>query len=168
MAKRRAKRMYGTHESITTYGGDGRPVSRVCTHCGEDKTMTCFHRNGTDKNGYPEYRLECKVCYNAKRKENANSNKHAEFVGHQRSRGETAIDYTYTEWRETVIFFGGQCAYCGATMRRNQTLTRDHLLPVSKGGKTAQGNIVPACASDRKSTRLNSIHFQKYRMPSSA
>lgn len=144
MAKRKAKRMMGTHESASFYAG-GELVSRVCTHCGENKLISEYHRNGVDENGKPAYRLECKTCYNAKRKENKNSNKHAEFVGHQRSRGEKDIEYTYTEWREAVIFFGGECAYCGATMRRNQTLTRDHLMPVSKGGKTVQGNIVPAC-----------------------
>ena len=146
MAKRKAKRMYGTYESETMYA-NGRPTARQCTHCGDMKDINQFHRNGFDEFGKPAYRLECKTCYNAKRKENRNSNKHAEFVGHQRYRGEENIDYTYPEWRETVIFFGGECAYCGATMRRNQTLTRDHLLAVSKGGKTVQGNIVPACVS---------------------
>ena len=48
-------------------------------------------------------------------------------------------------WRETVIFFEGSCAYCGKTMRKGERLTKDHLVPLSAGGATAQYNIVPAC-----------------------
>lgn len=145
MAKRRATHMRGKYDSETLYANDA-PWMRTCTHCGECKDIEQFGKNGMDSNGNIVYRMECKVCYNAKRKENSHSNKHAEFVGHQRHRGEADITYTYTEWRESVIYFGGECAYCGATMRRGQTLTRDHLLALSNGGKTEQGNIVPACA----------------------
>jgi hypothetical protein len=136
--------MTGTYLS-QTYTDKG-VVVRVCSTCGSTKPLhTEFHRNGLDENGQAEYRLDCKVCYNAKRKENRVSNKHAEFLGHQRSRGEADINYTYTEWRETVIFFGGMCCYCGRTMRKGETLTRDHLVAVNEGGKTEQENVLPAC-----------------------
>lgn len=145
--KRRATKMMGQHVSLTYIGKDSHWMRR-CTTCGHDKPLdTDYHRNGVDDNGKPSYRLDCKTCYNAKRKENRVRNKHAEFVGHQRGRGEADIDYTYTEWRETVIFFGGTCCYCGRTMRKGETLTRDHLVPFSEGGKTEQGNVVPACKS---------------------
>jgi hypothetical protein len=36
---------------------------------------------------------------------------------------------------------GGLCVYCGAPAN-----TWDHIVPVSKGGKTTPGNIVPACS----------------------
>lgn len=55
--------------------------------------------------------------------------------------------YSHQHWKETVIFFGGECAYCGKTMRKGERLTRDHLVPLSKGGTTTQDNIVPACAA---------------------
>lgn len=38
--------------------------------------------------------------------------------------------------------FDGRCAYCGATAE-----SWDHIVPVSKGGQTSMGNIVPACLS---------------------
>lgn len=46
--------------------------------------------------------------------------------------------------------FGGACAYCPAPAD-----TWDHLVPVSKGGQTIRGNIVPACRScnSKKRTR---------------
>lgn len=144
MGKSRAKRMIGQHASETWFAnGIGY---RRCSTCGEVKRLyDDYHRNGTDDEGQAAYRLECKTCYNAKRKENKASSKHAEFVGHQRHRGEADINYTYTEWREAVIFFGGMCAYCGRSMRKGETLTMDHWQPFADGGKTQQDNVIPAC-----------------------
>lgn len=145
--KGRATRMYGTYKGETWRDEQGMTLRR-CTTCGVVKELAVdYHRNGVDQTGGVRYRDECKQCYNAKRKENRVSNKHAQFVGHQRTRGEEDINYTYTEWRETVIYFGGVCSYCGRTLRRGETLTRDHLLAVSKGGKTEQANIVCSCGS---------------------
>ena len=60
---------------------------------------------------------------------------------------EAAPSFSHQEWKETIIFFGGECAYCGCTPHKGRSLTRDHLQPVSRGGKTIQSNIVPACES---------------------
>jgi len=38
--------------------------------------------------------------------------------------------------------FDGECAYC-----HRPGVTWDHVIPVSKGGKTEPGNMVPACRS---------------------
>lgn len=149
MGKRRATRHIGAYESVDTVQliGTKQVVHRRCTTCGNTKPIHDFGRNGLDKAGEPSHRKDCKVCYSAKRKENNNSNKHAQFLGHQRTRGEVNIRYTFTEWRETVIFFNGCCSFCGRTMRKGETLTKDHLVPVSEGGLTTQGNVVPACKS---------------------
>ena len=76
------------------------------------------------------------------------------------------------------------CQYCG----KMDNLTFDHVVPRRLGGRTTWENILTACAPcnmkkggrtprqagmqmavpDRKSTRLNSSHIQKSRMPSSA
>lgn len=146
MSAKRNSKMIGAYSSDTYYCDD-KPISRVCTHCGMLLPIESYHRNGVDEQGRPAYRLECKTCYNAKRKENRVKNKHGEFISHQKTRGEEAPALTYTEWRECVIFFKGSCCYCGATTKKGQTLTRDHLVAVSNGGKTEQVNIVPACAS---------------------
>ena len=49
------------------------------------------------------------------------------------------------EIAEVTAFFGAdplECVYCGS-----QDVSRwDHLVPVSKGGETVLGNMVPACA----------------------
>lgn len=44
--------------------------------------------------------------------------------------------------------FGGKCAYCGET-----ATTIDHITPVSKGGNSVPGNVVPACQSCNSSKR---------------
>lgn len=49
------------------------------------------------------------------------------------------------EIEEVVSFFGGDapaCVFCGATAVQRW----DHLIPVSRGGDTVLGNMVPACA----------------------
>ena len=38
----------------------------------------------------------------------------------------------------------GLCHYCGKKFDR-ALLTMDHVIPLSRGGKSAKGNIVPSC-----------------------
>lgn len=140
------KRMYGEYES-DTIEVDG-VLWRRCVFCGEMKLLTvAFGKNGTDQNGDAVYRQDCKQCYNIRRNENRTKKKHSDFIGGQKRRGEEIPEFSHQEWKETLIFFGGECAYCGATPRKSKRLTRDHLEPVSQGGCTTQDNIVPACSS---------------------
>ena len=146
MNKRKSKRMYGKFESCETKTIDGR-LYKTCVFCGERKSIDAFAKNGVDAFGNVQYRRDCKVCYNIRRRENATKKRHTAFVGGMKRRGESNVDYTHQQWKETVIFFGGECAYCGRTMHKGERLTRDHLEPVSSGGTTTQDNIVPACSS---------------------
>jgi 5-methylcytosine-specific restriction endonuclease McrA len=38
----------------------------------------------------------------------------------------------------------GICNYCGRTFKPAE-LTMDHLVPLTRGGRSVQGNLVPAC-----------------------
>lgn len=38
----------------------------------------------------------------------------------------------------------GKCHYCGRQIAPKD-LTMDHIVPLSRGGKTTKGNVVPAC-----------------------
>lgn len=145
MGKSRNKRMHGNYLS-KTFEKNGK-MYRRCVFCGEVKPINDFPHNGVDANGNPEWRQDCKTCYNIRRKENRTKKKHSDFICGQKRRGEENPEYTHQEWKEALIFFGGACAYCGCTPRKGQRLTRDHLEPVSTGGRTIQSNIVPACAS---------------------
>jgi HNH endonuclease len=54
------------------------------------------------------------------------------------------------EWEELVVAWGWRCFYCAKPVREtmcptDDSLTRDHLIPLSRGGSNDIGNIVPAC-----------------------
>ncbi len=54
------------------------------------------------------------------------------------------VRFSLQEWRSVLDVFGHACAYC---LRTDRKLTQDHVVPLSKGGAHADGNIVPACKS---------------------
>ena len=146
--RRRVKKMRGRYMPSTIELADGtHKTYKVCSFCGDVKPLDEFPRNGKDASGVIKYRDDCKKCYNIRRRENATKKKHTDFVGSMKRRGESDIDYTHQQWKEAVIYFGGECCYCGRTMRKGERLTKDHLVPVSTGGRTVQSNIVPACQS---------------------
>jgi 5-methylcytosine-specific restriction endonuclease McrA len=49
--------------------------------------------------------------------------------------------HTIQEWLDKKAQYNDRCAYCG----KNKPLTKDHIIPLSKGGSNNIGNIVPAC-----------------------
>lgn len=57
--------------------------------------------------------------------------------------GAAINDFTLGEWNVLVDVFGKMCAYCGI---EPQQLTKDHVIPLARGGNHTYSNIVPACA----------------------
>jgi 5-methylcytosine-specific restriction endonuclease McrA len=54
--------------------------------------------------------------------------------------------------KEKARALKGACHYCGETFAKKE-LTMDHIVPVSRGGKSTKGNVVVACQpcnSDKK------------------
>lgn len=49
---------------------------------------------------------------------------------------------TERDWTRLVERYRGCCAYCG---RRSDTLHREHVIPLSRGGRHSIGNLLPAC-----------------------
>jgi 5-methylcytosine-specific restriction protein A len=47
----------------------------------------------------------------------------------------------------------GLCAYCGKAFLPRD-LTMDHVVPVARGGKSAKGNVVPACKECNNKKKL--------------
>ncbi len=45
-------------------------------------------------------------------------------------------------WKEKIQ--AGICHYCGGRFTVAE-LTMDHIVPISRGGKSKRGNLVPAC-----------------------
>lgn len=56
----------------------------------------------------------------------------------------------------------GVCHYCHRNVGRNH-LTMDHIVPLSRGGKTKKGNIVPACKDcNNKKKYLLPLEWAEY------
>lgn len=60
-----------------------------------------------------------------------------------RRRAAEALLVSPADWRRVVARFRGCCAYCG----RRAPLEQDHVIPLTRGGRHAIGNLVPACRS---------------------
>lgn len=58
------------------------------------------------------------------------------------ARSRAGGDLTEVVWRSIVVSFGWKCAYCGMKTRKPHL---DHVVAVSRGGKTSKGNVLPAC-----------------------
>lgn len=56
----------------------------------------------------------------------------------------------------------GVCYYCNKEVGR-ANLTMDHIVPLSRGGKSKKGNIVPACKEcNNKKKYLLPIEWEEY------
>lgn len=58
-------------------------------------------------------------------------------------------DHSHEDWLHMLRIWGFACAYCDSGDR----LTKDHVVPLSRGGSNSIGNIVPACLSCNSSKR---------------
>jgi 5-methylcytosine-specific restriction endonuclease McrA len=64
-------------------------------------------------------------------------------------------DHTAAEWEAVKKLFDYRCYLCGR-QEPEIKLTRDHFIPISKGGNNYIGNIIPACkpCNSRKHARM--------------
>ena len=66
-----------------------------------------------------------------------------------------------THWWERKIQ-RGVCYYCNRMVGREE-LTMDHLVPLSRGGKSKKGNVVPACKEcNNKKKYLLPVEWEEY------
>ena len=56
----------------------------------------------------------------------------------------------------------GECYYCHQAVGRDN-LTMDHIVPLSRGGKSKKGNVVPACKDcNNKKKYLLPVEWAEY------
>lgn len=120
-------------------------MTKVCSVCGLEKKLAEFPKNGKFKDGSTRYRADCKECYNISRK--INKKKLSKFLNNIKHRTGEEDGYSFKDWKDTVMYFRGKCSYCNRPQSRSVKLTKDHVVPVSKGGGTTKSNIVCACPS---------------------
>ncbi len=113
-----------------------------------------WERNHRDR--YPERRREASRNW---RQRYPDANAHVAAA--RRAREQAAEgSHTLVEWRELLRRFEYKCAYCGASGVR---LTRDHDLPLIRGGTHDISNIRPACAlcNARKGRRTGAEYLTR-------
>lgn len=94
-----------------------------------------YHRNKTK-------RQQARKDWGAKNPEKQRqiwTNKHARSKG---ARGTCSLE----QWYNRCSMFLWRCAYCGTELNKT-TVTRDHVIPLSRGGSNWPANLVPACRS---------------------
>lgn len=122
-----------------------KPVLYTCICCGEQKSENEFY-----KASYTGIRTnQCKECINIKRRVMRSRQRHSKFVSKEKIRGMETPDFTLEDWQVAMLHFRGSCAFCGKPegRARKEKLDRDHLVAISRGGRTVAGNIIPACTT---------------------
>jgi 5-methylcytosine-specific restriction endonuclease McrA len=78
-----------------------------------------------------------------------------------RKEKEKARKLRKTNWWNAKIQ-KGVCNYCGKKVEKDQ-LTMDHIVPISRGGKSRKGNIVPSCKEcNNKKKYLLPVEWEEY------
>jgi len=105
----------------------GESFDKVCWRCGQIKKLKEFA---------PETK-ECLQCAEKRNISLATINKDTRRLNEIRG-GEW---HSEEEWQALLAACSGKCLRCGSTER----ITRDHVIPVSRGGANSIDNIQPLC-----------------------
>lgn len=113
---------------------------RICLTCGRELPLNCFNKQ---KLGFRGYRSSCKECRAKNRQEKLVRAQRSISNHKRRSMKKQAIAcFGFDDWQKCLEYFDRKCAYCGES---NELLTKDHVIPVSRGGGFVPSNIVCAC-----------------------
>jgi 5-methylcytosine-specific restriction endonuclease McrA len=88
---------------------------------------------------YPERSREATRRWQAKNPQAAA--RHVALRNARKRAADTRL-ITDQDWRRLVARHRGCCAYCD---KRTDRLQQEHVIPISRGGRHAIGNLLPAC-----------------------
>lgn len=118
-------------------------INLKCDYCEKEFETT----PGNSKN---KKRVFCCIkCYGKFRSEKLPTNEQANYKGgriavsHYGRIKEAEGRHTDEQWEIVKKRYNYKCAMC----KKSKKLTRDHLMPLSKGGSNYISNIQPLCAS---------------------
>jgi 5-methylcytosine-specific restriction endonuclease McrA len=78
-----------------------------------------------------------------------------------RRERQKAKELKKSRWWQNLIQ-KASCYYCGLHLTK-QDVTMDHVVPISRGGRSTQGNLVPACKLCNEQKRsLTAVEWQDY------
>jgi 5-methylcytosine-specific restriction endonuclease McrA len=84
--------------------------------------------------------------------------KQSEYNSRRRARKLAAKGkHTASEWKSIKLMYGNKCLACG---KSNVKLTRDHVIPLIKGGEDCIGNIQPLCQSCNSKKHTTEIDYR--------
>ena len=137
-------------------------VSKVCPICGLDTYLRGF---GKDKNKKDGIRSHCKFCENKRvslyQKTPAGKAHNAKKMAQRRLLNKTTLcNLTLAQWNKILKMQGNLCAQCKREFTTKLQPTRDHIIPVSKGGGLTFGNEQAHCHSCN-SKKQNRIDFMR-------
>lgn len=74
-----------------------------------------------------------------------------------RRRGRIVGRVTMAQWEHVLRLYGAACLVCGSPK-----ITRDHVIPVSKGGAHAANNLQPLCDGCNKKKAAKIIDYRPF------
>lgn len=93
-----------------------------------------------------DYYLKNREHILANKKEYRQNNKEKIYALKQKRRDRSKkleINLSSKDWAQIKLSFNNECAYCG----KEKKLSREHFVPLTKGGEYTRNNIIPACLS---------------------
>ena len=130
------------------------PASKVCTGCGVEHMATAefFQLSNKGKYGLTAICKKCSAEYYEQNKKMiarrfkrwyrdggrekvlvSNSQRRARLAGAKGS-------HTIEQWEDRCGYYGNKCVDCGSS-----EITKDHRIPLSKGGTNWASNLIPRC-----------------------
>lgn len=81
-----------------------------------------------------------------------------DFQNRERLKGK---ELKKSRWWQNLIQ-NTTCYYCQTPIRRHE-VTMDHIVPISRGGRSTAGNLVPACKTCNEQKRsLTAVEWQDF------
>ena len=108
-----------------------RPTTKVCATCKETLPYDDFF-GPENRRAMPH----CRSCVEA-----ADPNRHS-LAYRERRRRAFRLPISAEWWENEISNFNSRCAYCH---RPKEHLTKDHVIPLNRGGPHIPDNLVPAC-----------------------
>jgi 5-methylcytosine-specific restriction endonuclease McrA len=105
---------------------------KLCYKCRVEKPETKFCANRCNKSGLSSMCIDCMSIRTSHRR---------------RAKDKNSYYISYSDWDSIKFSHDDLCIYCGGS----EQLTKDHFVPISRGGGTNIDNIVPACVTCNQS-----------------
>lgn len=101
------------------------------------------------KQKYRRYWNKHRELISERRKDRYHSNLHearAKWQSNRLKRRKVSGAHTAAQWLARVAYYGWRCRWCGVELN-GKTLSKDHVIAISRGGTNWASNLVPSCRS---------------------